>query len=182
MTSVFLGGSRRLGRINDALRSRIENIIAKEFRILVGDATGGDRALQSYLADRGYRHVVVYCTGGPCRNNLGGWDVRSVDAPDVRPGTRAFYSVKDDAMVRDADHALFVWDGKSKGTLRNIVNMAKLGKSSVVYVSPAREFLTVKDVDSLKGLGRSVGPSTRAYLDEASSSLEAGDGSLLPAI
>lgn len=97
-----------------------------------------------------------------------------MDAPSVRPGTRAFYSVKDDAMVRDADHALFVWDGKSKGTLRNIVNMAKLGKSSVVYVSPAREFLTVKDVDSLKGLARSGGPSTQAYLDEASSSLEAG--------
>jgi len=143
VTSVFIGGSRRLGRMNAELAHRLDNIIEKGLRVLVGDAGGFDRAAQSYLARHGYRDVLVYCTHGECRNNVGDWPQRAVDFRG-RARTREFYTAKDEAMLRDADYGLFAWDGRSKGTLRNVHLMAEQGKPSSVYVSPVRMFFTIR--------------------------------------
>jgi hypothetical protein len=143
MNSVFIGGSRRLGRMNAELARRLDNIIQKELRVLVGDANGFDRAAQKYLADRHYPWVLVYCTNGQCRNNVGDWPKQVVEFHGARG--LEFYTAKDDAMLRDADYGFFAWDGKSKGTLRNVHKMAQQGKPSAVYVSPAKRFLTVRN-------------------------------------
>ena len=63
MNSVFIGGSRRLGRMNAEIARRLDNIMQKELRVLIGDANGFDRAAQSYLSGHGYRSVVVYWLG-----------------------------------------------------------------------------------------------------------------------
>lgn len=156
MMSVFIGGSRRLGRMNGELSRRLDNIIQKQLRVLVGDANGFDRAAQAYLAERGYGAVVVYCTGGECRNNVGGWTVRAVEYHGRDRG-RAFYTAKDDAMLGDADYGLFAWDGKSEGTLRNVRRMAELGKPSAVYVSPLKKFVTVRNIEDASALSRDAG-------------------------
>jgi hypothetical protein len=39
-----------------------------------------------------------------------------------------------------------LWDGLSKGTLNNILNLLERGKKVVVYFSPARECLTLRQI------------------------------------
>lgn len=162
MSAVFIGGSRKLGRVNAELARRLDNIMREGLRVIVGDANGFDRAAQAYLHEHGYSAVVVYCTAGQCRNNVGGWPTRAVEYPGRDRG-RAFYTAKDDAMLRDADYGLFAWDGHSEGTLRNVRKMAEQGKPSAVYVSPAKRFVNVRGVDDLPHL--SSDPAVAAPAD-----------------
>lgn len=124
MTSVFIGGSRRISRMNGELSRRLDNIIQKQLRVLIGDANGFDRLAQAYLAGHHYPSVLIYCTNGVCRNNVGHWPLHAVEYHGRDRGLE-FYTVKDDAMLQDADFGLFGWDGKSKGTLRNVRIMAE---------------------------------------------------------
>jgi hypothetical protein len=144
MSSVFIGGSRKISRMNDELARRLDNIIQKQLRVLIGDANGFDRLAQAYLSERHYPSVVVYCTNGVCRNNVGNWPLHAVEYHGRDRGL-AFYTAKDDAMLQDADFGLFGWDGKSQGTLRNVGRMAEQGKPSAVYVSPIKQFVTVRN-------------------------------------
>ncbi len=153
MKSVFIGGSRRIGRVNAELARRLDNIIQTELRVLIGDANGFDRAAQAYLAEHGYKAVVVYCTAGECRNNVGSWPQRAVEYQGRDRGL-AFYTAKDDAMLRDADYGLFAWDAKSRGTLRNIGIMGEHGKPSAVYIGPLKKFITVRSAQDALTLSR----------------------------
>ena len=173
MSSVFIGGSRRLGRMNAELARRLDNIIQKRLRVLVGDANGFDRAAQTHLAERGYDAVVVYCTAGECRNNIGGWPQHAVEYHGRDRGLE-FYTAKDDAMLHDADYGLFSWDGKSKGTLRNIRKMAELGKPTVVYIAPFKKFVTVRNAQDASELPRAMGTDVAASEDLFSDTWRAG--------
>lgn len=155
MTSVFIGGSRRLGKLNDEVSRRLDNIVQKHLRVLVGDANGFDKVAQAYLARQGYDSVAVYCTAGECRNNVGNWQVHAVEYSGTDRGLE-FFTAKDNAMLRDADYGLFAWDGKSRGTLRNIRKMAEQAKPSAVYVSPMQRFVTIRNVDDASALTRDV--------------------------
>jgi hypothetical protein len=101
MTKVFIGGSRRVTRLNADVQRRIDKIIEQGFSILVGDANGADKAVQTYLRSRRYHKVDVFCTAGNCRNNVGDWPIRTAPAP---AGSRGFdyYAVKDDRMAEEA--------------------------------------------------------------------------------
>ena len=164
MKSVFIGGSRRLGRMNGELARRLDNIIQKRLRVLVGDANGFDRAAQAYLADHRYDAVTVYCTAGECRNNAGNWPQHAVEYQGRDRGLE-FYTAKDDAMLCDADFGLFAWDGKSKGTLRNIHKMAEQAKPSAVYVAPARRFVTVRNVEDAFALSQDTESEQHGSVD-----------------
>jgi hypothetical protein len=76
MDSVFVAGSRALSKLDASVKERLDNIIAKQLTVLVGDANGADKAVQRYLAERNYEHVFVYCMD-VCRNNPGNWPARS---------------------------------------------------------------------------------------------------------
>jgi hypothetical protein len=39
------------------------------------------------------------------------------------------------AMARDAKYGLMLWDGKSKGTLNNILNLIAAEKRTLVYLA-----------------------------------------------
>lgn len=124
-------------------------MIEKGFQILVGDANGADKAVQRYLADRSYPNVLVHCMKDHCRNNLGNWPTREVDAPR---GARGFdyYFLKDRAMAEAAEYGLMLWDGKSKGTVNNVVNLSREGKPVVVYIASRKQFFTVKALEDVK--------------------------------
>jgi hypothetical protein len=151
MTKVFIAGSRKLSRFNIDVKRRIDNMIEKDFTILVGDANGADKATQKYLSDKQYRNVVVYCMADHCRNNVGQWPTHEITAPNGVRGF-AYYSLKDQAMVDDATYALMLWDGESKGTLNNVVNLLRQSKPVVVYLAPKKTFQNLRSGADLQEL------------------------------
>lgn len=151
MTKVFIAGSRRVTRLPVDVQRRIDTMLDKAFEILVGDANGADRAVQMYLANKSYPHVLVHCMKGQCRNNVGEWTVHEVGAPKGARGFD-FYSRKDKVMADSAEYGLMLWDGKSKGTINNVVNLARQNKRVVVYIAPTKTFETVRALDDLKAV------------------------------
>ena len=125
-------------------------MIERGFTILAGDANGADKAVQRYLADRDYRNVLVHCMRANCRNNVGRWPTREVTAPQGARGF-AYYAIKDQVIADAAEYGLMLWDGETKGTLNNVVNMIRQDKP-VVYLAPKNVFKNVRswrDVDEL---------------------------------
>ena len=149
--NVFVAGSRRISHLPVEVQRRIDEMVNKGFQILVGDAAGADKAIQRYLADKAYRNVVVHCMENRCRHNIGHWPLRRVPAPQ---GARGFdyYSMKDRVMADAAEYGLMLWDGKSKGTINNVVNLSRRHRPVVVYISPTRSFDTVRSLDDLRGI------------------------------
>jgi hypothetical protein len=143
MTKVFVGGSRHTSRLNAQIRKRLDNIIAKGFPIVVGDANGADRAVQQYLHTKRYPSVQVFCSDGVCRNNVGGWETRNIPA-GTRGRDAQFYSAKDRAMAQEATVGLMVWDGNSVGTLLNAYRLLGQQKKVVIYCVPQKRFLDLK--------------------------------------
>ncbi len=148
MTKVFIGGSRKLSRLNLAVIERLDNIIAKNYTVLIGDANGMDKAVQKYLADRGYGEVLVYCMNASCRNNIGAWPTVNVTSTSKRRDFQ-YYSTKDKEMARDAAYGFMLWDGKSRGTLRNVRDMVDSCKSVLLYWSVHQSFHTFGNASEL---------------------------------
>ncbi len=144
MIKVFFGGSRKIGRLNQTVKERTDNIITNGHLLLLGDANGADKAMQTYLAEKNYRNVLVFCMGDVCRNNIGKWKTRNVHSSRSKKDFN-YYSTKDVLMVGEADYGFMLWDGKSKGTLNNILNLSELNKKILVYFSPTKSFYTVED-------------------------------------
>lgn len=151
MNTVFVSGSRKIGRLNAQIRERLANITRQKFRVVVGDANGADKAVQSYLAEAQYDDVTVYCAGSRCRNNIGAWTTKIIDV-DPRLKGREFYTQKDLSMADDADYGFVLWDGKSVGSLNNVMELLRRGKRALVYYSPNKKFVTVSDLESLRSL------------------------------
>ena len=74
--------------------------------------------------------------------------------PAAPRGAKGFdyYSLKDRAMAETAEYGLILWNGKSKGTANNVVNLTRNRKPVVVYVGPVKKFRTVRTADDLKCL------------------------------
>jgi hypothetical protein len=150
-STVFVADSRQISRLPAEVKTRLDTMVEKGFQILVGDANGADKAVQRYLADKSYPNVLVHCMKDHCRNNVGNWPTREVAAPRGAKGFE-YYSLKDRAMADSAEYGLMLWDGKSKGTVNNVVNLSRDHKPVVVYVAPTRQFRTIKSFDDLKDL------------------------------
>ena len=148
MTTVFLGGSRSLTRLNDTIRTRVDNVMRQQFTVLLGDANGADKAIQSYLAAKGYLHVIVYCMDDRCRNNLGDWPTQRILTSHKKKDF-TYYATKDEEMARTASYGFMLWDGKSKGTLNNILNLLRQQKKVLVYFSPDQSCSTLRSVEEL---------------------------------
>jgi len=72
---VFIGGSRKLFRINNDIKIKIDKLIDSNFTILIGDANGIDKSIQKYLYNNNYNNVLIYCVDNQCRNNIGKWEI-----------------------------------------------------------------------------------------------------------
>lgn len=178
MNRVFLGGSRKVSRLNERIRGRLAELVRREMRIVIGDANGADRAMQRQLADWGYAHVVVYHVGSAPRNNPGGWPTCRVPAP---AGARGFdfYSAKDRAMAAAADCGLMLWDGASRGTLANVEALTAAGKPVSVYVSPTQRFTNVLSSADVQVLVSAATPQVEE-LAEMGLTLPLGDSTSRP--
>lgn len=126
------GRSSCLSRLPMPVIEKIDALISKNERILVGDCRGVDTLAQEYLKGRGYKNVCVYFSGRLWRNKIDPeWDDMQIN-PGNTTG-RAFYAAKDIAACSDADIGIAVWDGISQGTSRNIGQFRAEGKPCDIY-------------------------------------------------
>jgi len=150
MTSVFIGGSRAVSRLNPLIRAKLDDLMKRHCTVFIGDANGADKAVQQHLAATGYRNVVVFCMD-QCRNNLGGWATKVIRTSAPRKDF-AYYATKDRAMAEEAKYGVMLWDGRSQGTLNNILNLMRGGKKTLVYLAPRKEFHKLADEGDLRML------------------------------
>jgi probable addiction module antidote protein len=143
MNSVFVGGSRQIVRLPEAVKERINKIIDKNLPVFVGDANGADKAVQKHLHENIYRNVSVFCSGSVPRNNLGRWSETHVNAANHEKGFQ-FYAAKDREMARLADFGLMIWDGESAGTILNVLRLVQAGKTAVLIDLRANQTKTIK--------------------------------------
>jgi adenine-specific DNA-methyltransferase len=142
MNTIFVGGSRHISRLPAEIMDRLKNVMANQHCVLVGDANGVDKAVQKFFADATYGNVMVFCTGEKFRNNLGHWPTHHVEPPKGAKGFQ-FYAAKDREMAAKADFGLMIWDGKSSGTLLNVLRLARAGKISVLYNAPEKKSINI---------------------------------------
>lgn len=157
---VFVGGARAVKFLDPHVQNRLMGLLDKKMTILVGDANGVDCLVQQYAHERNYPDVMVYASDGKPRNNLGDWPVVSVNA-GKRTGF-AFYTMKDMAMANESDYGFMIWNGESKGTLNNILNLVKQNKKALVYLIPRKSFFCIKNTETVQKIVSLCGTDTEA--------------------
>lgn len=95
-----------------------------------------------------YANIFVYASNGKARNNIGHWNIKNITVPQNVYGFD-FYKQKDIAMSKDADYGFMIWDGKSKGTLNNMVNLLNQEKFVLVYLNTSKQFFYIKSLNGL---------------------------------
>ena len=165
MTKVFIGGSRRVSRLGAPVHARLDKIIDKGLAVIVGDANGADKAVQQYLFNKHYDNVEVFCSGTACRNNVGHWPTRQIHTDTHDKGLR-FYTAKDRAMSSEATYGFMVWDGKSTGTLLNVLRLLRQDKKVVVYKVPERRFSELKAYEQWHSFIAAYGTALRSETEQ----------------
>lgn len=162
---VFIGGSRKIKKLNAQIEDRLYNILNNNYHVLLGDAEGADKTVQHFFYKQRYSNVNVFCSGDNCRNNLGHWDIINIPVPTNFRG-RKFYTVKDAAMAETSDYGFMLWDGTSPGTLNNVLNLLHLKKKTLVYFHPDNLFMKISKTSDLEGLLKRCSPSQFQTLDK----------------
>lgn len=143
---VFIAGPRAINELNEKVCQKLENICSKNYDILVGDAYGVDSCVQMFLSNRKYKNVTVFVSGKSARNNYGNWVIKKIFVDSGISGFD-FYAKKDLDMAKNADIGFMVWNGKSKGTFNNIINLLKMNKEVVLYYVLTNNFYDFKNLN-----------------------------------
>jgi hypothetical protein len=144
--NVFISGSISINKLPPLAREKINSIVARNYKILIGDARGADSLVQEYLLTKKYSNVIVYLAGENIRNNAGNWESNKITTDAYNKRGRELYAIKDKEMAQNADYGLMIWDGKSKGTLGNIKEMEKQNKR--FYVILNGEIIGNRNIDT----------------------------------
>lgn len=115
--------------------------------------------MQAYLKNKEYPLVSVYASNGKARNNIGNWSIQKVDVDKKIKGFQ-FYSQKDLQMAIEVNYGFMIWNGKSKGTLNNIVNLLRQEKTALVYLVDRKEFITVDSFEKAEELVKGLDKKT----------------------
>ena len=158
---IFIAGTKSLQKLDTPVLQRMMSIYQKGYCVLVGDCCGVDSSVQKFYSGLGYDNVVVYASNGKARNNIGNWQIRNVPVPSYFRGFD-FYKQKDIAMANDADYGFMIWDGESRGTLNNTINLVSQNKRVLVYFSPQKKMVVINSFDDLNSLLEQCVPTTQA--------------------
>ncbi|MCL2437185.1 MAG: hypothetical protein FWD00_04015 [Clostridiales bacterium] len=139
---IFIAGPRAITQLDSNVTNKLFSIYEKGYDVLVGDATGVDHSVQKFYAEKAYGNVTVFASNGKARNNIGRWKVENVTVEHSEKGFD-FYSQKDIAMANQADYGFMVWNGESKGTLHNIINLIAQKKTCLVYLTTHNQFFSI---------------------------------------
>ena len=135
MKTIFVGGSRHIKTLPISIKERLDKVIQNDSDVILGDANGADKAAQQYLLQHSYQKVTVFCSGETARNNLGNWPTHKIQPQKGVKGFQ-FYAAKDREMALRADFGLMIWDGKSPGTILNVLRLLLAGKIAVLFRVP----------------------------------------------
>lgn len=171
MNTIFIGGSRDVTRLPAEVQTRLDEIIRKNHHVILGDANGADKAVQKYLADKHFKNVTLFCSGDKPRNNVGQWKIHAVTA-DSKTKDFQFLAAKDREMARRADFGLMIWDGKSPGTLLNLVRLLQGRKIAVLYTVPHKHTTNFKSADQLREFFRACEATIRADIEKRATGQE----------
>jgi hypothetical protein len=119
-TKLLLMGSEafRAERLPAEVASKIDEAIARNMTILVGEALGACRLYQNYLQSKGYKNVIVGHAKS-MRYNAGNWKtVKYRD--DLKERERG--------MIEDCDSAIVIWTDSSGVIAENLELLKNLGK------------------------------------------------------
>lgn len=130
---------------------KLLDIFKKKHQILVGDAKGVDVLIQNFYKNLDYKNVTVYVSGRKMRNNIFNWDTKFIDVDKGLSGFD-FYSQKDKAMAHDSDYGFMIWNGKSRGTLNNMINLISERKSILLYLTINKQYYLIDSKDKLDEL------------------------------
>ncbi|MGC2306635.1 hypothetical protein [Candidatus Binatus sp.] len=164
---VFIGGSRMVSVLSSEVRQRLDEMLANHLPIVIGDAPGVDKSVQRHLHSKDYRDVEVFCSGTRCRNNVGNWPTRQV-AVDSSKRDFEFYAAKDLRMSEEASFGLMIWDGKSAGTLMNVLRLIKQNKKVVIFEAPKHSFLELKTESEWKDFFSSCNDEIKLRIEKLS--------------
>lgn len=169
---IFIAGARSIKSLDDLVVERLNSICKKRYEILVGDCRGVDTAVQKHCFSLSYDNVTVFASDGNARNNIGGWRVEAVP---VEPGKKGFdfYRQKDIAMADAADYGFMIWDGRSKGTYKNISTLLEQGKRVLLYMQPDKEMRVLRSKDDIDKIRASIAdaPAKLSTIDDDQMSL-----------
>jgi hypothetical protein len=144
MKKVFIGGSRRLTRLDAEVNQHIDKFIKQNVSIIIGDANGIDKAVQKYFKSKTYDKIEVFCMQGNCRNNIGGWVLREISGHSNKRDY-SYHAIKDQQMAEEATLGFMIWDGKSRGTLANVFRLIQKQKPVDLYNASQKKLLKLKN-------------------------------------
>lgn len=148
---VFIAGPRAVSILDKSIEERLYNIYNNNYTVLVGDANGVDKSIQNFYNKLDYKNVIVFASEGKARNNIGYWKIENVAVNEKLKGYE-FYAQKDKEMAKNADYGFMIWNGKSKGTLNNIINLVLKNKKVLIYFIPKGKFVCIDDENRIKQL------------------------------
>lgn len=159
MSTIFIGGARDIRVLPEKVKVKLNSIHDKNYSIVIGDANGVDKIVQEYFYNCRYDKIKIFASNGKARNNIGNWKIESVEVSSKLKGFD-FYKQKDLAMASVADIGFMIWNGKSKGTLNNMINLLMLNKDLIVYLKPNNCIKKITNLESLKALINLYTPET----------------------
>ena len=145
---VFIAGPRAVTELDTNVIKQLEKIYNSNYTVIVGDADGIDSSVQRYFYSKNYQNVCVFASKGIARNNVGDWKIENVVVDNNVRGFD-FYVAKDLEMAKQSDYGFMIWNGESKGTFNNIINLINLNKEVLVYYIPTEKFYIIKDMEDL---------------------------------
>jgi hypothetical protein len=135
--NVFVSGSRTIGGIGEDITAELSCVLDSAANMLVGDAQGVDTEIQRFCKNQDYHNITVFAMNGKARNNIGDFAVENVVPKD----NRNFFEQKDKVMTDMADYGIVIWNGKSKGSLNNIIRLIKQNKPCKVYLTSNKQWI-----------------------------------------
>lgn len=148
---IFISGSREIDKLNDDIFDVLYIELNANAHILVGDAEGVDSEIQRFCKNQDYKNVTVFAVNGKARNNIGNFNVKNIEVSQ-NVYFKAAYIEKDKAMTDAADYGIAIWDGKSKGSLNNILRLIKQNKPCRVYLFNNKKWIWIENENALKNI------------------------------
>ena len=147
---VFIGGPLKIRTLKPDVISKLNSIIKKKYKVLIGDANAVDKTIQNYFFNKKYKNVEIYSVN-KFRNNLGGWKSNVIKV-ETKVKNREYYSIKDRKMAEIADVGLMIWNKKSEGTLNNILNLLILEKKVCLFIHQESKLVILKEIKDLESI------------------------------
>ena len=147
---VFLGGSIRLNALPAQVKQLIAAEVSRGSSFSVGDAAGIDLAFQHFLRSQSVKAITVYHSD-QLRNNVGNWPTEFVQS-DLKSSGKDKFTVKDRKMAELADCGIMVWDGKSAGTLANVIDLLQQEKPCQISISPRADLILLTSMQQLESV------------------------------